>query len=106
MTSDNLSPDDIGELLDRLAIETGNPIWRAQFHRMLRARFQQSPGRPQIDDRWKLADARALLESGAARSFHGACIRIARQFSGEERRVKSIAERLRRKHAREKKHST
>lgn len=100
MSPTGLPPEAIADVLIRLASKTSNPVWRAQYQRMARALSQPSGGRPQkFDDRRKLADARALVEQGVVGTFYGACVLIARQFeTGDERRVRSTAERLRRKH--------
>lgn len=78
---------------------------RAAFRRARRALAQASPGRPQLDDRRLLADACSLIESGRAKSAWQAFQLVARAVDpfGNTR---SIAERLRRKHAQQTNKST
>lgn len=99
--SPSLKVADLCDALEVLALESGNPA----FSRAARALYQQDGGRPSIDDRMAIAEARELLSTGKAKSVAQALAMVAKARSpaGDERAVRSMAERLRRKIALEKK---
>jgi hypothetical protein len=87
--------------LERLAEQTGHDGCR----RAARALFQDRPGQKPFNDDDMLAEANALLRDGATRSAWQAFCIVARAH-GSRDQVRSIAERLRRKHSARKKSST
>lgn len=93
-----VSLTDAAAALDRLLAAASDKDARAALTRARRAISQTGGGRPAIDDRRLLADARHLVESGRAKSAWQAYCLVARAADpfGSTR---SIAERLRRKDA-------
>jgi hypothetical protein len=78
--------------LRSLSERTGN---RA-YLRAANAIFQQTGGRPAVDDRKLVEEARWLLSSGVAPNMHQAVLQVARTVCGSQSE-RSVAERLRRK---------
>jgi hypothetical protein len=101
LTGSNPTPEAVAAALERLAEVTGHDA----FRRAARALFQDRPGQKPFNDDDMLAEADALSRSGAARSAWQAFCIVARAH-GTRDQVRSIAERLRRKHAALKKSST
>jgi hypothetical protein len=84
--------------LERLAECSPNPATRAAFLRASRALFQQQPsGRRPMDDRKLLRDIDDLLAAGIAKSEHDALHRVAMTVVTDERPLRAMIERLRRK---------
>ena len=99
--ADDPAPTSIPELallLERLAAAAANHAVREVYLRALRVLHQAQPGRPRRfveRNRRDLCEAEMLFQSGKARSFHHACAIVASKYDGDERKIKSIIERLR-----------
>jgi hypothetical protein len=103
------SVDAVAEMLERLATVANDPATRAAFERAQRALRWQPAGRParfEARDRRDLVEVNALLVAGKAATFNEAALLVAGKYSGDARQVRSIAERLRRRHASKKNRST
>lgn len=87
------TPPEVAVLLEKLAADTGDPA----FARAARAIFQVSPGRPAVNDAAAIAEAEEIFESGRARSLNAAFMQVAAAVSPYGN-LRSVAERLRRKH--------
>lgn len=89
------SPAEVAAELEALAERTGDPA----FHRAARALLaDHGGGRPAIDDADLIAEARALFAAGKVPTLNAAFLKVAKTRAGEIR-PRSLAERLRRKHA-------
>lgn len=85
------SPAEILKALEDLADETGLACFRRAANAMMNARG----GRPAIDDRAAIRQAKQLVSSGQAATMNAALRKVARSAGAAN--VKSFTERLRRK---------
>jgi hypothetical protein len=95
-----MSVADVASLLDRLALAAPSEAARQAFQRASRALRQAQPGSPRRfseRDRRDLLEADQLLAAGKAGTFHRACMMVASKYDGDERKIRSIAERMERR---------
>ncbi|KFG71041.1 hypothetical protein [Microvirga sp. BSC39] len=84
------------------------PTGDRDFARAGRDLYQQPAGRPAVDDSKAIEEALFLFEQGEAPTLNNAFMRVAGRLVGysDRRRMRSTAERLRKKYAQMQKAST